>query len=78
MLREGVVHEHARQEVTRGARAVCDEGEDLGDQALLDARLELRVELCEARLAGVVEDEDRVDHGVRSVCMCMCLCVGNV
>lgn len=28
---KGVVHEHARQEVTRGARAVCDEGEDLGD-----------------------------------------------
>ena len=62
----------ARQEVAGGVGAVGDEGEDLGDQALLHAGLELGVELGEARLAGVVEDEDRVDHGAGGCGMCMC------
>lgn len=59
----------SRQEVAGGARAVGYEGEDLGDQALLHAGLELCVELGQARLASIVEDEDRVDHGaVRTAC----------
>ncbi|KAJ8112807.1 hypothetical protein OPT61_g4912 [Boeremia exigua] len=61
----------ARQEVAGRVGAVGDEGEDLGDQALLHARVELRVELGQARLAGVVEDEDGVDHG--GWCACLCL-----
>lgn len=62
-----------RQEVAGRVGAVGNESEDLGDEALLHAGLELGVELCEARLASVVEDEDRVYHGV-VVCLCLCLC----
>lgn len=62
-----------RQEVAGRVGTVRDEGEDLGNEALLHARLELGVELGQARLAGIVEDEDRVDHGLGRSRVCRCM-----
>jgi hypothetical protein len=51
-----------REEVAGRVGAVGDEGEYLGYQPLLDAGVELGVKFGKARLAGVVEDENGVDH----------------
>ena len=66
-----------REEVAGAGWAVRYEGEDLGDQALLDGGFlllltflawrgrktyELCVEFCEARLPGIIEDQHGVDH----------------
>lgn len=61
-----------REEVARPRGAVGDEGEDLGDEALLYTCVQLCVEFSQPWLALAVEDQEGVDHiwnGALYVCM---------
>lgn len=66
-----------REKVAGRVGAVGDECENLRDEALLHAGLELGIKLGQARLTRIVEDQDGVDHGgLMTVCVAASLRVG--